>query len=203
MGELSAINGIAGAYTDHLPVFHLVGMPKMPVQARHGLVHHTLGNGEFDLFQRMSDPVVCASAVMTPQNCAAETERLIAAALYHRRPVYMAFPADLAGMLVVSTAPPIPAPISDPEQVDAAVQAIADMLGRAKSACVLPGPPHDPLGSGSRPGTPPGRHRPALRHDGRRQGRPGRGAPRLRRHVRRQADERGGRGASWRTPTSS
>ncbi|MGW1160274.1 thiamine pyrophosphate-binding protein [Streptomyces sp. NPDC002513] len=32
VGELSAINGIAGAYTEHLPVFHLVGMPKMPVQ---------------------------------------------------------------------------------------------------------------------------------------------------------------------------
>src|SRR5262245_33044259 len=30
VGELSAINAIAGAYTDHLPVFHLVGMPKMP-----------------------------------------------------------------------------------------------------------------------------------------------------------------------------
>ena len=33
---------------------------------------------------------------MTAQNVAAETERLIAAALYHRRPVYMAFPADVA-----------------------------------------------------------------------------------------------------------
>ncbi|MDX3077138.1 alpha-keto acid decarboxylase family protein [Streptomyces sp. NPDC088354] len=138
-GELSAINGIAGAYTEHLPLFHLVGMPKMPVQAHHSMVHHTLGNGEFDLFQKMSDSVVCASAVMTPQNAAAETERLIAAALYHRRPVYMAFPADLAEMPVVGTAQPIPAPASDPAQVDAAVNAIADMLDRAGSACVLPG----------------------------------------------------------------
>lgn len=139
VGELSAINGIAGAYTDHLPVFHLVGMPKMPVQAHHSLVHHTLGNGEFDLFQKLSGSLVCASAIMTPQNAAAETERLIAAALYHRRPVYMAFPADLATMAVVGEAQPIPAPKSDPGQVEAAVQAITDMLGKARSACVLPG----------------------------------------------------------------
>ncbi|MFD8418849.1 alpha-keto acid decarboxylase family protein [Streptomyces sp. NPDC059466] len=139
VGELSAINGIAGAYTEHLPLFHLVGMPKMPVQAHHSLVHHTLGNGEFDLFQKMTDSVVCASAIMTPQNAAAETERLIAAALYHRRPVYMAFPADLAEMPVVGKAQPLSAPASDPAQVEAAVQAITDMLGRANSACVLPG----------------------------------------------------------------
>jgi indolepyruvate decarboxylase len=31
-------------------VFHLVGMPNMPTQASRSLVHHTLGNGEFDLF---------------------------------------------------------------------------------------------------------------------------------------------------------
>jgi indolepyruvate decarboxylase len=60
VGELSAINSIAGAYAEHVPVFHLVGMPNMTVQAGHMLVHHTLGNGEFDFFRKMADPVVCA-----------------------------------------------------------------------------------------------------------------------------------------------
>src|ERR1700733_11948239 len=53
VGELSAINGIAGAYVEHVPVFHLVGMPKLPTQAARRLVHHTLGNGEFDFFRKM------------------------------------------------------------------------------------------------------------------------------------------------------
>ena len=65
------------------------------------MVHHTLGNGDFDLFYRMAEPIVCASAVMTPQNAASETERLIAEALYHRRPVYMAIPSDIADMPVL------------------------------------------------------------------------------------------------------
>jgi indolepyruvate decarboxylase len=139
VGELSALNGIAGSYAEHLPIFHLVGTPNMATQARRAAMHHTLGNGEYDLFQRMTEPVVCASAVMTPQNVAYETERLIAAALYHRRPVYMAFPADLAAMPVVGTAPPVAAAGSDPSQLAAAADAIMARLAAAKTACVLPG----------------------------------------------------------------
>jgi indolepyruvate decarboxylase len=139
VGELSAINGIAGAYAEHLPVFHLVGTPNISTQAARALMHHTLGNGEYDLFRGMSEPVVCASAVMTPQNVAHQTERLIFEALYHRRPVYMAFPADFAGQPVLGDAQPVPAPRSDPDMLCAATDAIAAALDKAGSACVLPG----------------------------------------------------------------
>jgi indolepyruvate decarboxylase len=139
VGELSAINGVAGAYAEHLPVFHLVGAPNISTQAARALMHHTLGNGEYDLFRRMSEPVVCASAVMTPQNAAFETERLIFEALHHRRPVYMAFPADLAGQPVLGEAQPIAAPGSNPDTLRAATDAIVAAVDRASSACVLPG----------------------------------------------------------------
>jgi indolepyruvate decarboxylase len=140
VGELSAIYGIAGAYAEHLPIFHLVGMPASTVQEAHGLVHHTLGNGEFDLFHKMTEPVVCARAIMTPDNCVAETERLIAAALFHRRPVYMAFPADYANLPVVGSAPSAAVvPQTDQVALQAAVAAIADALNAAKRACILPG----------------------------------------------------------------
>src|ERR1700743_1638542 len=82
VGELITINAIAGAYAEHLPLFHLVGAPAMGAQA--------------------------ARAVMHPQNVAHETERLIAEAFYHRRPVYMAFPADHANQAVTSAAQPLP-----------------------------------------------------------------------------------------------
>jgi indolepyruvate decarboxylase len=139
VGELSAINGVAGAYAEHLPVFHLVGTPNIPTQAARALMHHTLGNGEYDLFRRMSEPVVCASAVMTPQNVAFETERLIFEALYHRRPVYMAFPADLAGQAMLGDAQPIVAPGSNPDMLRAATDAIVAAVDKASTACVLPG----------------------------------------------------------------
>jgi indolepyruvate decarboxylase len=139
VGELSALNGIAGAYAEHLPLFHLVGTPALPTQAARAVMHHTLGNGDYDLFRRMTEAVVCAHAVMTPHNVASETERLIAEARYHRRPVYMAFPADQANRPVLHQAEPLPHPCSDITALDAAADAIAEALSRAGSACVLPG----------------------------------------------------------------
>jgi indolepyruvate decarboxylase len=114
-------------------------MPASGVQAAHRLVHHTLGNGEFDLFYNMTDSVVCARAIMTPDNCVAETERLIAAALYHRRPVYMAFPSDYANMPVVGKADAVAEPTSDADTLAAAVDAIVGAVSASESACILPG----------------------------------------------------------------
>src|SRR6201987_5729805 len=76
---------------------------------------------------------------MTPQNVAYETERLIWEALYHRRPVYMAFPTDVANQPVVSTAAPLDPPRSDPASLEKAVAAISEALNAAKTACILPG----------------------------------------------------------------
>jgi len=139
VGELSAINGMAGAYAEHVPIFHLVGAPNRPAQSAHALMHHTLGNGEYDFFLRMTQPVVCGSAVITPQNAAYETERLIAEALYHRRPVYMAFPADVVNQPMASEAQALGAPRSDAAILEAVTEDIVATLGGARTACILPG----------------------------------------------------------------
>jgi len=139
VGELAAIGGIGGSYAENLPVFHLVGMPNLPTQAARAIVHHTLGNGEYDFYHKMAGPVVCASAIVTPQNVGYETERLIYQALYHRRPVYMGLPSDVANQPVVGTATPLDLPKSDPESLEKAVDAIVAALSRAKTACILPG----------------------------------------------------------------
>src|SRR5258708_828095 len=114
-------------------------MRTIAAQTSRALVHHTLGTGEFDVFAKMAEPVVCASAIMTPQNVAHETERLIAAALYHRRPVYMAFPSDVANQPVVSSAHPIASPHSDPAMLRSASEAVLAAITAAQNACTLPG----------------------------------------------------------------
>ncbi len=139
VGELSALCGIGGSYAEHLPVIHLVGMPASGVQASHRLVHHTLGTGEFGMFSRMARPVVCAQAVMTPGNCMSETDRLIAAALHHRRPVYMGIPSDYANMPVAGQAHAAGQPATDRTALSAAVNAIAGAVSAARTACILPG----------------------------------------------------------------
>src|ERR1700753_174547 len=139
VGELSALNAIAGSYAERVPVFHLVGMPPMAAQSGRSLLHHTLGNGDFDVFRKMAEPVVCASAVMTPQNVAHETERLIHEAFYHLRPVYMGFPGDLASQPALGDAWPIGSTRSNPALLEKAVEAILSALERARRACILPG----------------------------------------------------------------
>jgi indolepyruvate decarboxylase len=139
VGELAAMSAIAGACAEHVAVFHLVGAPNLPTQEGRALVHHTLGNGEFDLFSRMAEPIVCASAIMTPQNVASETERLIAEALYHRRPVYLAIPSDVADEPVLGVAASLSAPTSDPASLALATDAVIAALGNAGQACALPG----------------------------------------------------------------
>jgi indolepyruvate decarboxylase len=139
VGELSAISAVGGAYAENVPVFHLTGMPTTTAQHKRELVHHTLGNGEFDFFATMAGPVVCAKAIITPQNAAYETERLIAEALYHRRPVYMAIPGDVAGQEVLGSAQPLDPPRSNRDNVKAATEAIVSALNSADSACILPG----------------------------------------------------------------
>jgi indolepyruvate decarboxylase len=139
VGELSAISAVGGAYAENIPIFHLTGMPATAAQHKRQLVHHTLGNGEFDFFAKMADPVVCASAILTPQNAVYETERLIAAAFYHRRPVYMAIPRDVADQEVLGSAQPLDPPRSNPDSLKAATEAIMSALDRAETACILPG----------------------------------------------------------------
>jgi indolepyruvate decarboxylase len=139
VGELSAISAIAGAYAENVPVFHLTAMPTRAAQHKRQLVHHTLGNGEFDFFAKMAGPVVCARAIVSPQNAVFETERLIATMLYRRRPVYMAIPADVADQEILGSAQPVDRPRSNPDNVKAATEAIVSALNRAQTACILPG----------------------------------------------------------------
>ena len=109
----------------------------MLTQASRGLMHHTLGNGEYDLFRRMSEPVVCASAVMTPENVAHETERLIHEALYHRRRSTWRSPRISPSNRCLAR--PIPTSRSDPGALKAAADAVVAALDRAGSACILAG----------------------------------------------------------------
>ncbi len=164
---------------------HLVGTPNASTQAKRALMHHTLGNGEYDLFRRMSEPVVAASAIMTPDNAAYETERLIYEAFHQRRPVYMAFPADLANQPLVAEAAPLAMPRSQPEALEKAAGIILERLARADSACVLAGILVGPDGKPGAPERNAGCFRASIHDHVHGQVSAGRTAPGLYRHVRR------------------
>src|SRR5437764_12991200 len=96
VGELSALNGVMGAKAERSCVFHLVGMPAMRSQKVRQIIHHTFGDGEFQNFANISAQAACVSAVITPDNCVHEMERLIATARAESRPAYTPGPSESA-----------------------------------------------------------------------------------------------------------
>src|ERR1700681_4353265 len=138
VGELSALNGVMGAKAERSCVFHLVGMPTMRNQRVGKIIHHTLGDGVFQNFANISAQAACVSAIITPDNCAHEMERVIATARAESRPAYILVAGDFAITPVTATdATPYPKPARRPDLAKA-VQAITERIQAARSVAVLP-----------------------------------------------------------------
>jgi len=138
VGELSALNGVMGAKAERSCVFHLVGMQTMRHQRVHKITHHTLGDGVFQNFANISEQAACVSAVITPDNCIAEMERIIGTARAESRPAYILVASDYAVMPVTPMeASPYPKPASGPDLAPAIAE-IVRRIEKAGSVAVLP-----------------------------------------------------------------
>ncbi|RTL69661.1 MAG: alpha-keto acid decarboxylase family protein [Pseudonocardiaceae bacterium] len=126
VGELSAINAIAGSYAEHVPVVHVVGAPALTRQALRPPVHHTLGDGEFGHFLAMHADITCARAVLTSDNAVAEIDRVLVAVRDQRLPGYLLLAADVAEAPVEQVTTPLPPPVdgTDPEALAGFTQRI-------------------------------------------------------------------------------
>ncbi len=103
MGELSALNGVMGTKAHRLPVFHMVGMPSERIQHLGLITHHNLGDTRYDRFQAISAAACCVSAVLTPDNCIDELERVIGEALRQTMPAYLVISEVNGQMPVIGT----------------------------------------------------------------------------------------------------
>jgi len=139
VGTLSAMNGIAGAYSEHVPVILISGsLPLRSVQ-RGDLMHHTLAErGKGDLCRIFSE-VTAAQAQLTPENAAAEIDRIILTAWRRKLPVYLELPSDIAYLEVEVPEEPIHPvmPPSDQENLKACAELILQKLSTAKSPAFL------------------------------------------------------------------
>jgi pyruvate decarboxylase len=104
VGELSAINGIAGAYAERAPVIHIVGTPSRSLQSSRALVHHTFIDGEYRRFAAMYAHVTAAQVNLTDAETAPDQiDWIIAQAMIHQRPVYLQIPEDMADVAVAAS----------------------------------------------------------------------------------------------------
>jgi len=96
VGELSAINATAGSFAEYAPVLHIVGAPSTALQDSKRRIHHSLGDGVFNHFIKMVEPVTVARAQLTPENAASEIDRVIRLILKKHRPGYLLLSPDVA-----------------------------------------------------------------------------------------------------------
>lgn len=102
VGELSALNGVAGCLAERIPVLHIVGAPSTAMQKNQALLHHTLNTpSSFDTFSKMSAPLSCAQALLSQVTPEADTsysdafDEALRACLTQCRPAYVELPMDV------------------------------------------------------------------------------------------------------------
>lgn len=141
VGELSAINGIAGSYAENVPVVHVVGMPSRASMARGAPLHHTFLDGDFRRFERMAREVTAAQTVLEPHTAAAEIDRVLGVALATSLPVYLGVPLDVATAPVhAADGGTIRVAGSEAAGVEQFRAALAQRLAGETGVCVLAGP---------------------------------------------------------------
>jgi indolepyruvate decarboxylase len=139
VGALSAINGVAGSYAEHVPVICVCGSIPYKSMERGLGMHHTMADGTWDRFITAYAQVTTAQARITPDNAVTEIDRLIRAAWHEKLPVYMELPSDIGYLSIEVPAAPLmlDEPPSDPERLRSCAAAIADRLAQAKSPAIL------------------------------------------------------------------
>jgi pyruvate decarboxylase len=119
VGELSAINAMACAYTEHAAVVHIMGTPSRTCQDERLVVHHTLGHGDYRHFSQMHSHVTVAQTnLVDPRTSPGQIDGVLRQCILHSRPVYIEIPMDMVDVLVpaetlrsqISIAEPLPEP---------------------------------------------------------------------------------------------
>jgi alpha-keto-acid decarboxylase len=108
VGELSAANAIAGSYAEHVPVVHIVGGPSKDAQGTRRALHHSLGDGDFEHFLRISREITCAQANLMPATATREIDRVLSEVREQRRPGYLLLPVDVARFETERPTAPLP-----------------------------------------------------------------------------------------------
>ncbi|EFE40758.1 pyruvate decarboxylase, putative [Trichophyton verrucosum HKI 0517] len=142
VGELSALDAIAGAYSEYVPIVHIVGQPSTASQRDGMLLHHTLGNGDFNVFANMSAGISCSVAKLNdPRDAAAYIDSTLKECWVRSRPVYITLPVDMVKQKIegkrLKTPIDLRLPDNDQEKEDYVVDTVLKYLHAAKRPAII------------------------------------------------------------------
>lgn len=96
VGELSAINAVAGSNAENVPIVHIVGTPSSKSIENKTLIHHNFQDVNYNAFIDSYKSVTAATAFLTRDNAKMEIDRVFKVMVKEKRPVYIALPIDVA-----------------------------------------------------------------------------------------------------------
>lgn len=142
VGALSAINAIAGAFAEDLPIVFVSGGPNSNSAVEHELLHHTIGGVDYDYQRRQFVPVTAMQVVIDSiREAPSMIDDALEACLREHKPVYIEIAANVAGK--ATTQPQNHqfgmAPTSNPDALSAAVSSASSMLNAAVRPVLVAG----------------------------------------------------------------
>ncbi|AGF73764.1 alpha-keto acid decarboxylase family protein [Corynebacterium halotolerans] len=139
VGELSALNGIAGAAAEHVPLISIAGAPPLYATEDRYALHHTMADGNFSDMLASIGQFTAAAVRITPMNAVEEIDRALHTCLREKRPVHIQLPSDISHLTIEVPDTPFDAtlPTSDPERLESAAERILEMFGNAQRPVIL------------------------------------------------------------------
>ncbi len=137
VGELSAANAVAGAYSENIPLIHIAGSPDFEAQQAGDNVHHTLMDGNFEVFRHMYEHITAYAVKVTKDNAGTEIPKAIRIAKEQKKTVYIDIPIDQVSEPVGGAASQEVQEATDARKLEAAVEQIKAQLKHADQALML------------------------------------------------------------------
>ena len=136
VGELSAINAIAGSFAENIPVINIVGVPSTKTIANKTCVHHNFQDVQPYTYAEAYKNVVETTAFLNRDNAKIEIDRVLKVFVKERKPVYIAIPADIAKM-EISEKNVEYSWESDKETLNKVVDLISNKIKKSKKPVIL------------------------------------------------------------------
>src|SRR6266852_516018 len=139
VGGLKVANTTAEAFAEKSPVVVISGAPGTKERVKNPLLHHKVR--DFDTQFKVFEQLTIASTVLhDPETAFREIDRVLAAALRYKRPVYIEIPRDMVATPgLASYRPPELQDTSDPDALGEAIREAADMINAARQPVIIAG----------------------------------------------------------------
>jgi indolepyruvate decarboxylase len=126
VGGLSAINAIAGAYAENLPVILVSGAPNTNDRATEHLLHHTLATHDWSYQLEISKKLTCAAvAITSAADAPHQIDYAIRAALRENKPAYIEIACNIAAAPCAAPGPVSAVTVEEPNAAETLEAAIA------------------------------------------------------------------------------